>query len=114
MEGIRERLTAAFLSLQAYLGRRISQPEFVKMLNAKAGRGTAWTVSAVSKWGRTRVPTLEGFATYAAVTGADPGWLAFGKTSRAPGLSGLPIIEEIEAQPLPRQPAKTRRASGQG
>lgn len=79
--------------LQVRTNVRTSQRDFGVLVARKLGLPKALTKMTVSRWeSGTSEPGLTTLSCIAELTGVDPGWLAFGKQSRAPvpfaGLGG--------------------------
>lgn len=94
--GFRERIYQALAELERREGgKRVHYTEFTRRVSKALGRplhaGTA------RKWleGATVPDELETFVAIAEVTGVDPGWLAFGVASKAPGPRD-PVLSAIE------------------
>lgn len=79
-----DRLFDARLRLEGVLRRKVSDPEFAGMVARRLG-GEPVAPSTVWRWGRGAAPDLPTLVAIAAVLQVDPGWLAFGEDSAAPG-----------------------------
>jgi len=80
------RILAARMELSATRGEKISQETLGAIAAHYLKRDRPITGATVSRWeaGET-VPDLETVRAIAVTCGVDPGWLAFGSASKAPG-----------------------------
>jgi transcriptional regulator with XRE-family HTH domain len=81
-----ERILIARFEASALRGEKLSQERLGGLVSRELSKGAPVTAATVSRWesGDT-VPSVTTLAAVARVCGVDPGWLAFGAESAAPG-----------------------------
>ena len=81
-----ERIFSARLEASAEERERIAQDRLGALVGGYLGKESAVTAATVSRWeAGLAMPSIASIAAVAAVCGVDPGWLAFGSASKAPG-----------------------------
>jgi transcriptional regulator with XRE-family HTH domain len=89
-----ERILIARFEASALRSEKLSQERLGGLVSRDLSKGAPVTAATVSRWesGDT-VPSVTTLAAIARVCGVDPGWLAFGAESAAPGpRRGKPIV----------------------
>ena len=86
-ETFRERMFRAWTLLQLRKGQQLSQQWLGRELGLELGRESAVDQGLISYWlsGKKTPGDYETMVGLARVLGVDPGWLAFGEASEAPG-----------------------------
>jgi transcriptional regulator with XRE-family HTH domain len=81
-----ERILIARFEASALRSEKLSQERLGALVSRELSKGAPVTAATVSRWesGDT-VPSVTTIAAIARVCGVDPGWLAFGAESAAPG-----------------------------
>jgi transcriptional regulator with XRE-family HTH domain len=81
-----ERILIARFEASALRSEKLSQERLGGLVSRELSKGAPVTAATVSRWesGDT-VPSVTTLAAVARVCGVDPGWLAFGAESAAPG-----------------------------
>lgn len=99
--GFRNRLFEAWGLHQLRMGGNLSQEWLAGEVSRRLGLKTPLTQSGVSRWLRGSVPKdLKTIVAIAQALRVDPGWLAFGGESKAPGPVN-PIIEGMRPRHEP-------------
>lgn len=94
--GFHERLFLAWSLWQGRQGRRVTQKELGELLATSGGEAVGQTT--VSGWFNGAIPDLYDICRLARIFEVDPGWIAFGKETKASGPYD-PILGA--QQPLP-------------
>ena len=99
--GFRDRLFLAWSLWQGRHGRKLTQAELGQMIGQVGGERFAQ--NTISGWFRDVVPSVHDTEYLAKALECDPGWLAFGPASEAPGPSD-PVRERTQPMPPPTTP----------
>ncbi len=110
-----DRLFLARNLLERRLGRKVTHRKLGEVIGQRLHRAP-FSAATVSQWMSGKQPlSLSAALALAKLCGVDPGWLAFGAASRAPGPPGrtrkaVPLIDEYAgARPVASGGPKGRR-----
>ncbi len=98
--GFAKRLFEALILHSGRQGRMVRHTELGEAIAQAMQREQPLTGAAVGRWFRgVAMPDIPTVRAVAAVLGVDPGWLAFGDDSAAPGPQGPDVAEFIPPSP---------------